>query len=66
MTETAVDAPAATRREWIALVVLALPTLLAAMDFSVLFLALPGWRRICDPTAASCCGRRYRPTLSSC
>jgi DHA2 family multidrug resistance protein-like MFS transporter len=41
MTETAVDAPAATRREWIALVVLALPTLLAAMDFSVLFLALP-------------------------
>jgi hypothetical protein len=61
MTETAVDAPAATRREWIAL-----PTLLAAMDFSVLFLALPGWRRICDPTAASCCGRRYRPALSSC
>lgn len=35
MTETAADAPAATRREWIALVVLALPTLLAAMDFSV-------------------------------
>jgi MFS family permease len=41
MTATAVDAPAATRREWIALAVLALPTLLAAMDFSVLFLALP-------------------------
>src|SRR5712671_5138562 len=41
MTETAADAPPATRREWIGLAVLALPTLLSAMDFSVLFLALP-------------------------
>jgi DHA2 family multidrug resistance protein-like MFS transporter len=41
MTETAVDAPPATRREWLGLAVLALPTVLSAMDFSVLFLALP-------------------------
>jgi MFS transporter, DHA2 family, multidrug resistance protein len=41
MTETAQDAPSATRREWLGLAVLALPTLLSAMDFSVLFLALP-------------------------
>ncbi|MCT2587897.1 MFS transporter [Actinophytocola gossypii] len=31
----------ATRREWIGLAVLALPTLLASLDMSVLFLALP-------------------------
>jgi MFS transporter, DHA2 family, multidrug resistance protein len=31
----------ATRREWIGLAVLALPTLLASVDMSVLFLALP-------------------------
>jgi MFS transporter, DHA2 family, multidrug resistance protein len=54
MTETLVAGPAAppaalpadappraTRREWLGLAVLALPTLLSAMDFSVLFLALP-------------------------
>src|SRR5215468_7722555 len=41
MTETVVDTPPATRREWLGLAVLALPTLLSAMDFSVLFLALP-------------------------
>jgi DHA2 family multidrug resistance protein-like MFS transporter len=41
MTETVVDTSPATRREWIGLAVLALPTLLSAMDFSVLFLALP-------------------------
>jgi MFS transporter, DHA2 family, multidrug resistance protein len=49
MTETLAARPAAlpagppraTRREWLGLAVLALPTLLAAMDFSVLFLALP-------------------------
>jgi len=36
------DAPApAGRREWLALAVLALPTLLVAVDLSVLFLALP-------------------------
>ena len=31
----------ATRREWIGLAVLALPTLLLSVDVSVLFLALP-------------------------
>jgi len=41
MTQTAIEAPPATRREWLGLAVLALPTLLSAMDFSVLFLALP-------------------------
>jgi DHA2 family multidrug resistance protein-like MFS transporter len=39
--DEAVAAPPATRREWLGLGVLALPTVLAAMDFSVLFLALP-------------------------
>lgn len=38
---TELNAPPATRREWLGLAVLALPTLLSAMDFSVLFLALP-------------------------
>ena len=41
MTQTAIEAPPATRRQWLGLAVLALPTLLSAMDFSVLFLALP-------------------------
>jgi DHA2 family multidrug resistance protein-like MFS transporter len=41
MTPTAAGTPPATRREWLGLAVLALPTLLSAMDFSVLFLALP-------------------------
>ncbi|QEO14916.1 MFS transporter [Agromyces intestinalis] len=44
MTETAqatTAPPLATRREWIGLAVLALPTLLLAIDGSVLFLALP-------------------------
>jgi len=41
MTETATGEPRATRREWLGLAVLALPTLLSAMDFSVLYLALP-------------------------
>jgi DHA2 family multidrug resistance protein-like MFS transporter len=41
MTQTATGTPPATRREWIGLAVLALPTLLSAMDFSVLFLTLP-------------------------
>jgi DHA2 family multidrug resistance protein-like MFS transporter len=37
-----VDVPArAGRREWLALVVLCLPTLLAAVDINVMFLALP-------------------------
>jgi len=39
--ESVESEPRATHREWIGLAVLALPTLLAAMDFSVLFMALP-------------------------
>ncbi|BCB74065.1 MFS transporter [Phytohabitans flavus] len=39
---TNVDAPAkAGRREWLALAVLCLPTMLAAVDINVMFLALP-------------------------
>jgi DHA2 family multidrug resistance protein-like MFS transporter len=41
MTTDLSAAPRATRREWIGLVVLALPTLLLALDVSVLYLALP-------------------------
>jgi MFS transporter, DHA2 family, multidrug resistance protein len=35
------DQPTATKREWIGLAVLALPTLLMSIDLSVLYLALP-------------------------
>jgi DHA2 family multidrug resistance protein-like MFS transporter len=38
---TASTTPGAGRREWIGLAVLGLPTLLVAMDFSVLYLAVP-------------------------
>jgi len=38
---TADHAPGAGRREWGGLAVLALPTLLLSLDFSVLYLALP-------------------------
>jgi DHA2 family multidrug resistance protein-like MFS transporter len=41
MTTDLTTASRATRREWIGLVVLALPTLLIALDVSVLYLALP-------------------------
>src|SRR5215207_2760085 len=41
MTTDVTTAARATRREWIGLVVLALPTLLLAIDVSVLYLALP-------------------------
>jgi DHA2 family multidrug resistance protein-like MFS transporter len=41
MTTDLAPAPRATRREWTGLVVLALPTLLLALDVSVLYLALP-------------------------
>ena len=40
-TVNAVPAVRATRREWIGLAVLALPTLLLSLDLSVLYLALP-------------------------
>jgi MFS transporter, DHA2 family, multidrug resistance protein len=36
-----VDAPRATRREWVGLAVIALPCLLYSMDLTVLFLAVP-------------------------
>ena len=45
-------APPATRREWLGLAVLALPTLLSAMDFSVLFLALPRLAADLRPTGS--------------
>ena len=38
-------APAATRREWVGLGVLALPTLLISIDVSVLYVALPSLSR---------------------
>lgn len=41
MTVTGVAPPSAGRRQWWALVVLALPTFMAAMDITALFLALP-------------------------
>jgi MFS transporter, DHA2 family, multidrug resistance protein len=41
VTTDLTPAARATRREWIGLVVLALPTLLLALDVSVLYLALP-------------------------
>ncbi|SDJ98177.1 MFS transporter, DHA2 family, multidrug resistance protein [Actinopolyspora mzabensis] len=40
-SESGVAPPLAGRREWIGLVVLAIPTMLAMMDINVLFLALP-------------------------
>ncbi|MBT2499257.1 MFS transporter [Agromyces sp. ISL-38] len=40
-TQVEADAAVATRREWVGLGVLALPTLLLSIDVSVLFLALP-------------------------
>lgn len=40
-TTAASPSPAAGRREWIGLAVLALPILLVSLDFSVLYLALP-------------------------
>src|ERR671922_1929451 len=52
MTETAMGEPPATRREWLGLAVLALPTLLSAMDFSVLFLALPRLAADLRPTGS--------------
>src|SRR4051794_21141538 len=40
-TVPGLDQPTATKREWIGLLVLALPTLLMSIDLSVLYLALP-------------------------
>jgi DHA2 family multidrug resistance protein-like MFS transporter len=46
------DAPLAGRREWLGLAVLMLPTLLIAMDFTVLHLAVPQITRDLAPTSA--------------
>src|SRR3712207_3842467 len=43
--------PAATRREWVGLGVLALPTLLISIDVSVLYVALPSLSRDLDASA---------------
>ena len=42
----------AGRREWVALAVLALPTLLVTMDLSVLFLAVPKLTQELKPTSS--------------
>ena len=44
-------APAAGRREWVGLAVLALPTMLTTLDISVLFLALPRLTAALHPSA---------------
>lgn len=46
----AVDAPRATRREWVGLAVIALPCLLYSMDLNVLNLAVPSLARDLDPS----------------
>ena len=46
----------ATRREWIGLIVLALPCLLYSMDLTVLNLALPALSEALHPTSTSCSG----------
>lgn len=48
---TSTDPPLAGRREWLALAVLALPTLLVSMDLTVLHLALPSLSRDLDPSS---------------
>lgn len=48
---TAALAPKATRKEWIGLVVLALPCLLYSMDLTVLYLAIPELSRDLEPSA---------------
>jgi DHA2 family multidrug resistance protein-like MFS transporter len=45
-------APRAGRREWIGLAVIALPSLLYAMDLTVLYLAVPELTRDLDPSAS--------------
>ena len=52
MTATAVDAPRATRREWIGLLVIALPCMLYSMDLTVLNLALPQISADLKPSSA--------------
>jgi DHA2 family multidrug resistance protein-like MFS transporter len=45
-------APKATRKEWIGLVVLALPCILYSMDLTVLYLAIPELSRDLEPSAS--------------
>src|SRR5712691_1149512 len=52
MTAAAVDAPRATRREWIGLLVIALPCMLYSMDLTVLNLALPQISADLKPSSA--------------
>jgi len=47
-----IDAPRATRREWIGLAVIALPCLLYSMDLTVLFLAVPQLSADLRPSSA--------------
>jgi len=49
---TAVDAPRATRREWIGLAVIALPCLLYSMDLTVLNLAVPSLSADLKPSSS--------------
>jgi DHA2 family multidrug resistance protein-like MFS transporter len=51
-TESNETLPQAGRREWIGLAVLMLPTLLIAMDFTVLHLAVPSITRDLEPSSA--------------
>ena len=49
--DVSAEAPAATRRDWIGLGVLALPTLLISIDVSVLYVALPSLSRDLEASA---------------
>src|SRR5918992_6119844 len=51
MSSSSASAPRAGRREWIGLAVILLPTLLYAMDLTVLHLAIPAISRDLAPTA---------------
>src|SRR5918997_168686 len=52
MSSSTASAPRAGRREWIGLAVILLPTLLYAMDLTVLHLAVPAISRDLAPTSA--------------
>ena len=49
---TAVDTPKASRREWIGLAVIALPSLLYSMDLTVMYLAVPSLARDLEPSSS--------------
>src|SRR4026209_685588 len=52
LTRTLDDAPLATRREWIGLAVLALASLIHALDLQGLHLAVPAITADLDPTSS--------------